>query len=195
MKVVPSARVERACLAAPASETGASAKFRHEGKQWCLMQGSNLHAGWPRLLKPLRLPIPPIRHVVGCLVGIEPTTAGSTFRSAAAAPQAPSTGRDGRIRTCGPVHPMHVRYQTALHPERVGLRGEARTPDLMLPKHVRYQLRYAEKSGRRGRVRTCDLVFPKDARYQAAPHADERLVVAVGNDPTTPALSRRCSTD
>ena len=111
---------------------------------WCLMQGSNLHAGWPRLLRPLRLPIPPIRRVnVGCLVGIEPTTAGSTFRSAAAAPQAPSTGRDGRIRTCGPVHPMHVRYQTALHPE-IGLRDRARTDDPVSPRHVRYQLRYAE---------------------------------------------------
>jgi hypothetical protein len=39
---------------------------------------------------------------------------------------------------------MHVRYQTALHPEIFGLRGEARTPDLKLPKLVRYQLRYAE---------------------------------------------------
>ena len=26
-------------------------------------------------------------------------------------------GRDGKIRTCDPMHPMHVRYQAALRPE------------------------------------------------------------------------------
>ena len=26
-------------------------------------------------------------------------------------------GRDGKIRTCDPMHPMHVRYQAALRPD------------------------------------------------------------------------------
>jgi hypothetical protein len=57
--------------------------------------------------------------MLGCVVGIEPTTTGFTARSATTAPHAPL--------------------------KRIGLRGEVRTPDPMLPKHVRYQLRYAEK--------------------------------------------------
>lgn len=161
---------------------------------WCLMQDSNLHAVWPRLLRPLRLPFPPIRRVSwGAWSGSnrrppDPHSGALPLRH-----KHHQTGRDGRIRTCGPVHPMHVRYQTALHPE-IGLRDRARTDDPVSPRHVRCQLRYAEKSGRRGRVQTCDLVFPKDARCQAAPHADE-VVVAIGIEPTTSALSRRCSAD
>ena len=29
-------------------------------------------------------------------------------------------GRDNRIRTCGPMLPKHVRYQTALYPDKSG---------------------------------------------------------------------------
>lgn len=65
MLVVPSARVERACLAALVSETSASSNFATRGMSWCLMQASNLHAAWPRFLRPLRLPIPPIRPECG----------------------------------------------------------------------------------------------------------------------------------
>ena len=33
-----------------------------------------------------------------------------------------SIGRDGRIRTSDPLHPMQVRYQAALRPEMLGRR-------------------------------------------------------------------------
>jgi hypothetical protein len=39
---------------------------------------------------------------------------------------------------------MQARYQPALYPDDLGLGGRARTCDLMLPKHLRCQLRYAE---------------------------------------------------
>ncbi len=89
MFVVPSARVERACLAALVSETSASSNFATRGMSWCLMQASNLHAAWPRFLRPLRLPIPPIRPDMGRPVGLEPTTARITTGSATAAPWPP----------------------------------------------------------------------------------------------------------
>ena len=82
------------------------------------MQDSNLHALRPRLLKPLRLPVPPI----GLLFGVR-----------------------GRDRTDD--HRVHIpeRCHCATRTiELNGLRGEVRTPDPMLPKHVRCQLRYAE---------------------------------------------------
>ena len=36
-----------------------------------------------------------------------------------------SYGRDGRIRTSDPVHPMHVRYQAALRPDEVKIIADA----------------------------------------------------------------------
>ena len=83
------------------------------------MQASNLHAMRPRLLRPLRLPVPPIGRL---LFGVR-----------------------GRDRTDD--HRVHIpeRFHCATRTIEIGLRGEVRTPDPMLPKHVRYQLRYAEK--------------------------------------------------
>ena len=54
-------------------------------------------------------------------------------------------GVRGRDRTDD--HRVHIpeRFHCATRTIEIGLRGEVRTPDPMLPKHVRYQLRYAEK--------------------------------------------------
>ena len=63
---------------------------------------------------------------MGCVVGIEPD--------------------DGRDH-----NPERYHCATRTTERIVGLRGEARTPDPMLPKHVRCQLRHAEKkTGSRG---------------------------------------------
>ncbi len=35
-----------------------------------------------------------------------------------------SANRDDRIRTCGPFVPNEVRYQAALHPDRLTVEGE-----------------------------------------------------------------------
>lgn len=114
-------------------------------KSWYPMQASNLHALRPRLLRPLRLPIPPTG-----LCGVHGRDRTVDRRSHIperyhCATRTIKPGRDGRIRTCGLVHPMHARCQTAPHPVCRWSPQEARTPDPMLPKHVRYQLRYAEK--------------------------------------------------
>ena len=56
-----------------------------------------------------------------------------------------------------------------------GLGGRDRTCDLMLPKHLRCQLRYTEtgmNDGRHGRTRTDVLCVPNAADSLAFPHAD-----------------------
>ena len=88
-----------------------------------------------RFLRPARLPDSATRGLFvewGAWLESNQTTAGITTRSATTAPHAPL--------------------------KIVGLRGEIRTPDPMLPKHVRYQLRHAEKNetGSRGWERSND---------------------------------------
>jgi hypothetical protein len=101
---------------------------------WCPMQDSNLHALRPRLLKPLRLPVPPIGQVGWG------AWSGSNRRPPGSQP--------------GALPPRHTHHRI-----EIGLRGEARTPDPMLPKHVRCQLRHAEKkeTGSRGWTRSSGL--------------------------------------
>lgn len=61
-------------------------------------------------------------------MGLEPMTSGAARRRADQVALCPSfnglvlplqceTGRDGRVRTDGLMHPMHARYQAALRPE------------------------------------------------------------------------------
>jgi hypothetical protein len=51
-----------------------------------------------------------------------------------------------------------------------------------------------EEIGLGGRFRTCDLMLPKHARCLLRYTETLKLVLAGGNDPPAPALSRRCST-
>jgi hypothetical protein len=80
-----------------------------------------------------------------------------------------------------------------------GLGGRGRTCDLMLPKHPRCQLRYTEKS--RDWSAWADLNRRSSrperdglARLSHTPWNGLMMVATVGLEPTTPALSRRCST-
>ena len=55
-------------------------------------------------------------------VGFEPTLLSFSTTPLAGEPLQPSLGtspcgRGDRVRTCGPMLPKHVRYQTALHPD------------------------------------------------------------------------------
>src|SRR6201991_763746 len=56
------------------------------------------------------------------------------------------TGRDDKIRTCDPLHPMQVRYRAALRPEfySVGCKGKEKIPlfpmvplNFFLPNHFK----------------------------------------------------------
>lgn len=59
-------------------------------------------------------------------------------------------GLSGRVRTCDPVSPSHVRYQSALHLDGAGSR--LRTHDILVTKEALYQLSYTgEKQKRRAR--------------------------------------------
>lgn len=117
---------------------------------WSPRSDSNGHARGPRLLRPVRLPIPPRGDVL--LVpdaGIEPAchaaTAFEAAASAGSANRATRIGVRGRVRTDDRrVHiPERCRCATRTIPF-IGLHGEVRTLDPMRPKHVRRRLRYAE---------------------------------------------------
>ncbi len=162
---------------------------------WSPRSESNGHARGPRLLRPVRLPIPPRgdNSSVGCAVGIEPTTTGFTFRSAATAPHAPSNlvGMAG-IEPATSSSPSS-RAARLRHIPMSGLRGEARTPDLMLPRHVRYQLRYAEKIWSAWRASIPRSRAPEARGLPGFPTRRLSLVAAAGHDPATSRLSSECS--
>ena len=79
---------------------------------------------------------------------------------------------------------------------RLGVTGRSRTGTSGFTAHgSSIELRphpSARLSGLGGRSRTCGLVIPNHARCHLR-HTEMKLVPAGGNDPPTPALSRRCS--
>jgi hypothetical protein len=98
----------------------------------------------------------------------------------------------GRVRTDdGRVH-IPERCHCATRTIVAGLRGEVRTPDPMLPKHVRCQLRYAEMNCWSSRLDA--IRRPLADRASALPtelrdHA--KLAPQRGIEPRTLALTRR----
>src|ERR687884_361132 len=49
-------------------------------------------------------------------------------------------GREDRIRTCDPLVPNQMRYQAALLPEKYGVPGETRTPNLLIRSQTLYPI-------------------------------------------------------
>src|SRR5438552_10919890 len=94
-------------------------------------------------------------------MGFEPTTTGITIRDSTAELQPPSAiGAPDRIRTCYPRLRRPVLYPDELRARsgsrRSGRGGGIRTPDILLPKQVRYQtalhpvtLAFAERHSQR----------------------------------------------
>ena len=88
------------------------------------------------------------RETLGWLMGFEPTTTGITIRDSTVELQPPlNTGLPDRTRTCDPQLRRLVLYPAELRADPVltlteqmfGRGGEIRTPDILLPKQVRYQ--------------------------------------------------------
>jgi hypothetical protein len=96
------------------------------------------------------------------------------------------TGRSNRIRTCDPMPPRHVLYQTELYSDENLLKNLSNT-------------------GRGSRIRTCDIRLPKAALYQTEPYPVNffhspwggeclNLVGETGLEPATPCPPGMCST-
>src|SRR5258706_15702038 len=86
-------------------------------------------------------------------MGFEPTTTGITIRDSTAELQPPKQlGAPDRIRTCYPRLRRPVLYPDELraHSNRAGggRGGGIRTPDILLPKQVRYQTALHPDAGR-----------------------------------------------
>src|SRR5512140_2950397 len=86
--------------------------------------------------------------MLGWLMGFEPTTTGITIQDSTAELQPPlrsTSGAPDRIRTCYPrlrrpvLYPDELRAPSESNPARAGRGGGIRTPDILLPKQVRYQ--------------------------------------------------------
>src|SRR5258706_6259282 len=73
-------------------------------------------------------------------MGFEPTTTGIRIRDSTAELQPPKKlGAPDRIRTCYPRLRRPVLYPDELRAPHRGRGGGIRTPDILLPKQVRYQ--------------------------------------------------------
>ncbi len=51
-----------------------------------------------------------------------------------------NNGREDRIRTCDPLVPNQMRYQAAPLPEKHGVPGETRTPNLLIRSQTLYPI-------------------------------------------------------
>ncbi len=182
--MVPSVRVERTCLAAPVSETGASTYFATRGDLQCVRLGV---AGRNR-------------------TGIGGFTAHHSAVELRSPPSTrEKTGLGGRPRTCDLVRPRHARFQLR-HTEmnkmlkRFGSPTWVRTTDLLVNSQALCQLRYRgikikeQKIGTSCTTRTCDLRFRRPALFYPAELTRFCLVPREGLEPPTHAPSTRRST-
>ena len=63
-------------------------------------------------------------------------------------------GPSGRIRTCDPLVPNQMRYQTALHSDKFGGDEWIRATDLLRMKEMHYRCATSPKFGAQGETRT-----------------------------------------